>query len=526
VYDPTKYIPDHPGGVKAISLKAGTDVTEKFVRFHSKKAWGILEQWYIGDLEGGTSNISIPAAEPALIATAVTSGHTQPAKSPDIKKASDAPESHLVTETAAPPMPDLHMPAPPMPAPPTPAPTMPAPPLPAPQPVHASMGSVDEHPKKDDEEIMQPAPVSAQSFQPGGGPIISMAEVKQHSRDDDCWIVVNGKVYDPTKYLQDHPGGGAAILINAGTDVSEEFEAIHSKNAWTMLEKWYVGDLEGAAESDDQPSEGAITRANANAYKKALDGSKLTVALKERFEVNHNTRIFRFALPSDQHILGLPVGQHVMISSRIDKKLVIRAYTPKGDGPGYFDLLIKVYFKNVNRRHPEGGVFTQYLESLKIGDTVDVKGPIGRVLYEGNGQYTVEKKPFYCTKLGLIAGGTGITPMWQIIYDICKNPDDNTEVFLIFANKSWEDLLLFDELSKLEKIHPQLHVWHTLANVPFDRTWEYSKGFVTEEMCRAHLPRPGRETSIFMCGPAPMLKFACYPALETIGHKPDRIVAF
>lgn len=45
---------------------------------------------------------------------------------------------------------------------------------------------------------------------------------------------------------------------------------------------------------------------------------------------------------------------------------------------------------------------------------VDIKGPIGSILYTGKGNYTVDKQPFRCTKLGMIAGGTGITPMWQV----------------------------------------------------------------------------------------------------------------
>ena len=57
------------------------------------------------------------------------------------------------------------------------------------------------------------------------------------------WIVVAGKVYDCTRYLPDHPGGADSITINAGTDTTEEFEAIHSKKAWKQLEPWYIGDV-------------------------------------------------------------------------------------------------------------------------------------------------------------------------------------------------------------------------------------------------------------------------------------------
>ena len=64
-----------------------------------------------------------------------------------------------------------------------------------------------------------------------GGRKITMAEVEQHHTELDCWIVVGGKVYDTTKFNATHPGGGSSIFINAGTDTTEEFEAIHSKRA-------------------------------------------------------------------------------------------------------------------------------------------------------------------------------------------------------------------------------------------------------------------------------------------------------
>lgn len=54
-----------------------------------------------------------------------------------------------------------------------------------------------------------------------------MSEVKRHDSEKDAWIVVHNKVYNATKFLDDHPGGAESILINAGTDCTDEFEAIH-----------------------------------------------------------------------------------------------------------------------------------------------------------------------------------------------------------------------------------------------------------------------------------------------------------
>lgn len=53
-----------------------------------------------------------------------------------------------------------------------------------------------------------------------------------------------------------------------------------------------------------------------------------------------------------------------------DGKPVMRAYTPVGDGKGYVDFVIKVYFPN--ERFPNGGVLTQLMEKFDIGDTIEV----------------------------------------------------------------------------------------------------------------------------------------------------------
>lgn len=60
--------------------------------------------------------------------------------------------------------------------------------------------------------------------------------------------------------------------------------------------------------------------------------------------LSHDTRRFRFALPTNEHILGLPVGQHIYLNATINGQLVIRPYTPvtSDDDKGHFDLVIKV----------------------------------------------------------------------------------------------------------------------------------------------------------------------------------------
>ncbi|KAJ2556609.1 hypothetical protein EV175_001894 [Coemansia sp. RSA 1933] len=72
-------------------------------------------------------------------------------------------------------------------------------------------------------------------------------EIAKHYTRDDIWIVVHGKVYDVTKFLDEHPGGEEVILEHAGIDATEAFEDIgHSEDARELLAHLLIGDLEGA----------------------------------------------------------------------------------------------------------------------------------------------------------------------------------------------------------------------------------------------------------------------------------------
>ena len=55
----------------------------------------------------------------------------------------------------------------------------------------------------------------------------TIEEVAKHNNENDCWVVINDKVYDVSKFLADHPGGKDAIMLYAGQDCTEQFELIH-----------------------------------------------------------------------------------------------------------------------------------------------------------------------------------------------------------------------------------------------------------------------------------------------------------
>ncbi|XP_033126271.1 NADH-cytochrome b5 reductase 3-like [Anneissia japonica] len=260
---------------------------------------------------------------------------------------------------------------------------------------------------------------------------------------------------------------------------------------------------------------------------------KYTLPLADKEVVSPDTRRFRFALPSAEHILGLPVGQHIYLSVRLDGNLVVRPYTPvtSDDDKGYMDLVIKVYMKDVNPKFPAGGKMSQYLDSMEIGDGIDVRGPSGRLIYNGKGNFSIrpdKKSPpetKTATKVGLIAGGTGITPMLQLIREVFKHPEDKTELWLLFANQTEADILLRDELEEIaSEQKSRFHLWYTLDRP--DEAWKYSSGFINEDMLKARMPPPGDDTLILMCGPPPMINYACQPNLEKLGYAEDRRFAY
>ena len=179
---------------------------------------------------------------------------------------------------------------------------------------------------------------------------------------------------------------------------------------------------------------------------------------------------YRFKLPSPTSILGLPIGQHISIGAAIEQpdgstKEIVRSYTPiSGDHqPGYFDLLIKSY--------PTGNI-SKYMASLAVGQTIRVKGPKGAFVYTPN----------MVRHFGMVAGGTGITPMLQVIRAIIRGraAGDKTQVDLIFANVSPQDILLKEDLDALTAQDKGFRVHYVLDKPP--EGWTGGVGYVTADM--------------------------------------------
>jgi cytochrome-b5 reductase len=214
---------------------------------------------------------------------------------------------------------------------------------------------------------------------------------------------------------------------------------------------------------------------------------------------------FRFEIP-DNKPLGLPVGQHIFVCAEIEKNDYMRAYTPTSSNVdlGYFELTIKIYPK---------GVIGNYLYKLSTGDMVAISGP--------NGKYIYQKNQFKF--LGMLAGGTGIAPMIQIIDEIARNSDDTTKISLLYGNLSEKDIIFKEELETYCKKCPNLTVYHVLNKPP--PGWTQGEGFITQEMIEKYCPKPS-EGKMLLCGPPPMMNGMQTILKEKMGYSVDDLVLF
>ncbi|KAJ5673277.1 Cytochrome b5 [Penicillium longicatenatum] len=470
----------------------------------------------------------------------------------------------------------------------------------------------------------------------------TIEEVQKHNKADDLWIILHNKVYDVTKYIEDHPGGSAILIEVAGTDATEAFEETgHSDEARDELARYHVGDLPSEEHAEivevyrpnfEQVAQSAVVTVKKSSssrlsalvravIKLSLTGALGTVAvigyrqgwgpllqplkklsshaltvlsngqnangqfwtgfgiaslgqlsltvgltmwistkldvqqefthysprrtsrmdhiilskrlplstkraalakkqslppleprtwknfpLIRKDTVSPNVYRFVFGLPHENNILGLPTGQHIALRANINGESVSRSYTPVSNNTdlGRIELLVKVY--------PQGKM-TKHLESMKIGDMIEIRGPKGAM------QYTTS----YAKHIGMIAGGTGITPMYQLIRAICDEETDSTQISLLYANNTEEDILLRQELDAFAKKYPnKFQVQYVLSQAA--EGWKGHRGFVSQDLIQKYLAPADQSNKMLLCGPPPMIN-AMKKVLVGLGWKEPGVLS-
>lgn len=97
------------------------------------------------------------------------------------------------------------------------------------------------------------------------------AQLPSHNNKNDCWLAIDGKVYDVTDYIYSHPGGANEIIKYCGQDATKGFTSKdkfipqdHSQYAYALLNNYYIGDLNSSATSNGQNSGTSASNSNTN----------------------------------------------------------------------------------------------------------------------------------------------------------------------------------------------------------------------------------------------------------------------
>jgi len=251
--------------------------------------------------------------------------------------------------------------------------------------------------------------------------------------------------------------------------------------------------------------------------------SLTSLKLQTSEQLSPNTKKLRFELPEPDVKSGLGLTSALLSLSFPPKNgrwtPVLRPYTPTNDlnETGFIEFIIKAY---------PGGKQSTLIHSLKPGDRMTFMRIPG-----------LSYKPNQYTRVALIAGGAGITPMYQLVRGILTNPEDQTHVTLVWGVNSQPDLFLKDEFAALEEQHKDR--FRALYAVSDGSVEEHHQGRVTAELLEgaglsakdmvAAAEGKSSAVKVMVCGPPAMEKALATKGsgiLAALGYTPDQVYKF
>lgn len=344
---------------------------------------------------------------------------------------------------------------------------------------------------------------------------ITKEELAKHNKKNDAWICIKGNVYNVTSYMAFHPGGEDELMRGVGRDATMLFNEVHRwVNVESMLQKCLVGKMKLKApyfyfSKGKKKSEAALTN-----NPSGISYHPCTLLCKET--INYNTKLFTFGLP-DTETMIVPIGHHVHIRAIVNGSEIKRSYTPvvpsfdiPEDHPSLIEgkklyLLIKIY---------PNGVLTPFIDRIEIGGIIDISK------CEGNFD---KERAFACTKLVLLAAGTGLTPMVKLIYYALCDANTKRIVQLVFFNQKEKDILWHTEMDNVAQTDDRFSVKYVLSEP--ENNWKGLVGRVSKSLLEGLLPRRDSGVLICICGPTPFTT-SCVQYLQEMEYSPSSIHAF
>lgn len=209
----------------------------------------------------------------------------------------------------------------------------------------------------------------------------------------------------------------------------------------------------------------------------------------------------RVELAPNRHWKGHRPGQYLRLMVTIGGVVHERCYSLISE-PNASTIAIAV------KRQP-GGVVSNYVnESLKVGDVVELSSAGGEFCFEGSAP----------EKLLLVAGGSGVTPVYSLAAAaLAERPD--ADVALLYYARTPTDFILAQEFEALAKKHPRLRISFYVDGVDNGSGYEV-RSARTGRFCAAHVAEVASdvaEREIYVCGP-PGLMNAVAKYCDANGH--------
>jgi nitrate reductase (NAD(P)H) len=292
-----------------------------------------------------------------------------------------------------------------------------------------------------------------------------------------------------------------------------------------MMPDYHIGTLDETARNTLAEGEPVVESTEPRAV--FLDSRAWTKSLlHSKTTVSWDTRIFTFKLQHEDQTLGLPTGQHLMVRLKdpVTRESIIRSYTPISETTkrGYLDVLVKVY---LGTKDQPGGKMTKALDAIPTGHFVEMKGPIGKFVYAGKGDCLINEKPRHIKRFFMVCGGSGITPIFQVLRAVMRDNEDPTTCVLLDGNRLVEDILCKEDLDLFAKENAdKLKLLYTLTKGPDD--WAGLRGRIGAPLLQEHCVRGAEgESLVLVCGPEPLEK-ATHEALLEQGWKHEDLLFF
>ena len=215
------------------------------------------------------------------------------------------------------------------------------------------------------------------------------------------------------------------------------------------------------------------------------------------------TRSIQLSLPT---WMGHRAGQHVDVRlTAEDGYQAERSYSIASPPEENQHLTLTI------ERLDDGEVSPYLTEELRIGDKLELRGPIG-------GYFVWEAS--MGGPLLLVAGGSGIVPLMAMLRHRAA-VGSTVATRLLYSSRTYDDVIYRDELDRLVSTTTMLEVVQTLTRMQ-PPGWAGYHRRIDTEMLRAVAWPPDQRPLAFICGPTPFVETAA-ASLVTLGHDPARI---